>query len=58
MKEPHQLKDALDDINTVLEFLAASTGVQPQTTVKDYAQDALKMEGFDDLVIKALLRVC
>ena len=50
VKEIHQLRAALDHIDIVLGFLAASTGARPQNTLKEYAQDTLKIEGFDDLV--------
>ena len=40
----------MDHIDTVLGFLAASSGVDPLTTLKEYAQDILVIEGFDELV--------
>ena len=44
------MRAALDHIDIVLGFLAASSGVNPLTTVKEYAQDMLKIEEFDELV--------
>ena len=50
VKEIHKLRAALDHIDIVLGFLSANTGARPLTTLKEYAQDTLKIEGFDDLV--------
>ena len=55
MKEPHQLRVALDRIDIVLGFLAASTGVKPQTTLMEYAQNVLNIDDFDGVVCDASL---
>ena len=49
-KEPHQLRAALDHIDIVLGFLAASSGVRPLTTLKEYARNMLEIEDFDESV--------
>ena len=50
VKEPHHMRVALDYIDIVLGFLAASSGVRPLTTLKEYAQSMLGIEEFDELV--------
>ena len=59
VKDTHQLREALDHIDIVLGFLAASSSGEKQLamhTLKEYAQDTLGIENFNETVCDALFR--
>ena len=56
VKDTHQLREALDHIDIVLGFLAASSGVKRLATLKEYVQDMLGIENFNDLVCDAIFK--
>ena len=58
VKDTHQLREALDHIDIVLGFLAASSSGEKQLamhTLKEYAQDMLGIENFNESVCDHVL---
>ena len=47
VKEIHQLRAALDHIEIVMGFLAASSQLNPKGSLADYAINTLRIEAFD-----------